>query len=67
MYGLNASFIQYRGGSKSSWKGIVGYGAMPPGKLSGFYPLQRNLTISRLVEVNQLRIKQFYHIIFMKS
>ena len=38
-----------------------------PRKLSGFYPLQRNLTISRLVEVNQLRIKQFYHIIFMKS
>ena len=48
-------------------RGVVGYGAMPPGKLSGFYPLQRNLTISRLVEVNQLRIKQFYHIIFMKS
>ena len=48
-------------------RGVVGYGAMPPGKLSGFYPLQRNLTISRLAEVNQLRIKQFYHIIFMKS
>ena len=40
-------------------RGVVGYGAMPPGKLSGFYTLQRNLTISRLVEVNQPRIKQF--------
>ena len=27
-------------------RGVVGYGVMSPGKLSGFYPLQGNMTIS---------------------
>ena len=35
-------------------RGLLTSGPYPPGKLSGFYPLQRNMTISQLVEVNQV-------------
>lgn len=34
--------------------GLPDTGPYPPKKLSEFYLLQRNMTISRLVEVNQL-------------
>ena len=34
MYGLNTTFIQYRGGSRNSWKKLSGTG-MPPNNAPG--------------------------------
>ena len=71
MYGLNTTFIQYRGGSRNSWKKLSGTG-MPPENFPDFtlydaiYSIPkdlkcmlsfRNLTNSQYMK--QLRIKQF--------